>query len=141
MPNPNLSNRPQNKNFGTRVGRVQSVKVCKENHSVYYADPNYCDLCHTILPYEKRKNKFCDSSCAASLNNTKRPPRKKPKPPFCRVTFRRCLICNNFFRAQRGKTKYCSDDCQQCTQKSLIDPNALFARIGLIFRNFIIPPL
>ena len=38
----------------------------------YEKNPKICAACGCILPYEKRYNKFCSSSCAAVYNNTKR---------------------------------------------------------------------
>lgn len=35
----------------------------------YEKNPKYCECCGKELPYEKRNNKFCSSSCAASKNN------------------------------------------------------------------------
>lgn len=35
----------------------------------YLDNPKKCKHCKIELTYEKRKNKFCDSSCAASFNN------------------------------------------------------------------------
>jgi hypothetical protein len=54
-------------------------KLVRKNQNNYYLEPNKCQSCSSIIPYEKRMNKFCNSSCAAKLNNTKRPSRKKPK--------------------------------------------------------------
>ena len=35
----------------------------------YNNNPKYCPNCDERLPYEKRYNKFCGQSCAASYNN------------------------------------------------------------------------
>lgn len=35
----------------------------------YEANPNICPHCKSVIPYEKRYNKFCNQSCAASYNN------------------------------------------------------------------------
>ncbi len=35
----------------------------------YNSNPKYCPNCDERLPYEKRYNKFCGQSCAASYNN------------------------------------------------------------------------
>lgn len=36
---------------------------------MYELDPKFCPACETHIPYEKRYNKFCNQSCAASYNN------------------------------------------------------------------------
>lgn len=41
----------------------------------YEQNPKYCKTCGKLLPWEKRRNDFCNSSCAASFNN--KAPRKR----------------------------------------------------------------
>lgn len=38
----------------------------------YYSNIKYCKQCNTEIPYEKRTNKFCNRSCAATFNNNNR---------------------------------------------------------------------
>ena len=38
----------------------------------YNKNPNKCKFCEKVFPYEKRSNKFCNTSCAASFNNKQR---------------------------------------------------------------------
>jgi hypothetical protein len=40
----------------------------------YMESPKLCAQCGSILPYLKRTNKFCNSSCSAIYNNTNGPP-------------------------------------------------------------------
>ena len=56
-----------------------------------------CKYCSRVLPYEKRRNKFCDHSCAASYNNSG----KSWTGP------KRCPYCNKF----SGYNKFCSRQC------------------------------
>jgi hypothetical protein len=35
----------------------------------YAQDPKICPTCGKIIPFEKRRNKFCSKSCSASFNN------------------------------------------------------------------------
>lgn len=44
--------------------------IIKENYRK--TNPSFCKNCNSILPYKKRKNKFCSSSCSASYNNKQR---------------------------------------------------------------------
>ena len=46
---------------------AQQQKIEKEK--VYLQSPNYCANCSVILPYDRRKNKFCSQSCSATFNN------------------------------------------------------------------------
>lgn len=44
----------------------------KLNEADYYNNPKRCSQCDIVIPYEKRYNKFCNSSCAAKFNNRNR---------------------------------------------------------------------
>ena len=35
----------------------------------YNLDPKKCGCCGIAIPYDRRKNKYCSSSCAAKINN------------------------------------------------------------------------
>lgn len=77
----------------------------------YEKNPKLCLFCEKPIPYAKRRNKFCNSSCAASLTNignTKNLKegtwRKKPceecgkttdNPKFCSIT------CFNTYERKR----------------------------------------
>jgi len=52
---------------------IDSVKKYKEIRiQKYYESPKKCKYCDSILPYEERSKTFCNSSCAAAYNNSKR---------------------------------------------------------------------
>ena len=42
----------------------------------YNANPTLCEQCRSPMPYDKRKNRFCNQSCAAKRNNTLFPKRE-----------------------------------------------------------------
>ena len=111
----NLSNRPQNKNFGDRAGRAAGIAKHEQHKNKYYLSPKYCKHCNTIILYEKKTNNFCNKSCAASYNNLNVPRRTGPppkhKPKFSRVLFKLCLTCNTAFRVVGGRRTYCSKNC------------------------------
>lgn len=44
-------------------------KRTREAIEKYEANPNFCPNCGQVIPFEKRRNKFCNQSCAASYNN------------------------------------------------------------------------
>lgn len=67
----------------------------------YLASPSYCQHCNTMLPQSKRRNKFCNSSCAASFNNSKSPKR------IART--HKCPQCETEIKVADGK--YCSFMC------------------------------
>lgn len=82
------------------LGAARTKEVWRER---YRKNPRFCQYCGEQLPYEKRANKFCNSSCAASHNNA----------GVCRrVKLPRgdCLHCGNTLK--RHNAKYCSLQCQ-----------------------------
>lgn len=65
------------------LGVIKSKQMCENLQSnkiqQYNLSPNKCVCCNKPLPYDKKRNKFCNSSCAATHNNQKinYPKRKK----------------------------------------------------------------
>jgi hypothetical protein len=47
---------------------------------IYHSTPKLCMHCNLSLPYVKRYNKFCGSSCAATYNNLHSSPDRKRGP-------------------------------------------------------------
>lgn len=60
------------KNLGLDVGELD----CK---SRYKNNPKKCKLCGKIIPFKKRANDFCNSSCSATYTNTGRVISKEQK--------------------------------------------------------------
>jgi len=84
----------------------------------------YCLHCGNLI-YSKYSKKFCNSSCAASFNNSNRAPRSKEsrlktslsmkaslpeKFPYTKITFNKCIICDREF-FHKGPKKTCSNTC------------------------------
>jgi uncharacterized Zn ribbon protein len=118
----NLSNRPQNKNFGSRTGKQTSERRSKEFSAKYYLSPKICPSCNSAISYEKRRNKFCSRSCSATFNNTDRvvvnrknassKPASNGKRLFCAVTFNQCPTCEKHYRVVNSKnTIFCTQKC------------------------------
>lgn len=94
----------------------------------YETTPKRCEFCGKIIPYEKRKNKFCSSSCSTSYNNIKRGKHKietrvkiskkisgedndiitKEDIEKYKNNIKHCLLCGK--EIYRGK--YCSSECK-----------------------------
>lgn len=72
--------------------------------SAYEANPPRCAFCDSRLPYEKRKNKYCDHSCAAKQTNlgVTRNPKKHERRT-------NCLKCDG--RISGSGRIYCSKRC------------------------------
>jgi hypothetical protein len=73
----------------------------------YNNSPTLCKECKNPINYEKRHNKFCSRSCAASFNN--RGIQRHGKPPVM------CLNCEKNTR----NAKYCSNKCQKVHEWNL----------------------
>ena len=74
----------------------------QKRQSLYQANPSYCLQCSTILPQEKKNNKFCSHSCSAVYSNARvKGTLKKPRPP--------CAQCGEPTKTTRAK--FCSKAC------------------------------
>lgn len=124
-----------NKRINTRSRDNDKHVLAKQAKIREYEDnPAHCVKCDTPLSWDQRNNRFCSDSCRATIVNLTRDPgcrikqgnslkhtlslkedKKKLKYPYSRVTFRICFVCDNTFRAQKGKTKYCSDTCKSAS--------------------------
>lgn len=90
------------------------VSHLKTNTSkkLYLENPKYCKYCGKEIPYEKRENDFCDSSCAASYNNkgTCKHGQKKPDHSYClncgKEITRGGRFCNNTCYAEYERKQY-----------------------------------
>ena len=99
------------------LGAIRTKEVWLER---YRSDPKYCNHCGKQLPYEKRKNKFCDHSCAASNNNlgvarnTSRVDIAVVGNGVCNVIARQtCQGCGKDICDSKHKRKFCSVQCQR----------------------------
>lgn len=85
-----------------KLGAIKSAQIQKEQKELriqeYLKNPTKCKFCQAILPYEKRHNKFCNASCAASFNNKLRPKEKN--------------FCLNCGKEISINGKFCNNKCQ-----------------------------
>ena len=75
----------------------------KTSKKLYLENPKYCKHCGKEIPYEKRENDFCNSSCAASFNNKGvcKHGQKKPEHSYC-------LNCGKEITSSRH---FCDNTC------------------------------
>jgi len=84
----------------------------------YLDNPSICLFCKNTLSYDKKKYKFCSTSCSAKFNNAikdyskikvgpKKGSKSKNYAPYTRI--KPCTICSKFHKNQ-GKT--CSPVCR-----------------------------
>lgn len=64
-----------------KLGALASKEIQKQlkedRINQYLVNPKYCPNCGKIIEYDKRKCKFCSSSCAVSYNNKLRSPESR----------------------------------------------------------------
>lgn len=90
-----------------RQGSLKAAAISRtksKNYEDHYnEDPKLCQCCKNPLSYQRRRNKFCGSSCAAIINNTLYPKRG--------VGSKLCLNCGELLFRKDGR--YCNSQCQQ----------------------------
>ena len=83
---------------------IANKKAKKDRVAQYDVSPATCANCEQKLPYDKRKNKFCSHSCAASYNNCGHSSGNLKHGDFAKKP---CLYCGK----TTDNTKFCSNDC------------------------------
>lgn len=111
-----------------KIGNIASKITIKAKYELlknkYNSFPNKCTSCNAILPYAKRKNKYCNASCSATYNNVQRVQNgwslsldsrnkistkllhKQVKPKYTKIFI--CKTCN---KISPGTKSYCSKEC------------------------------
>lgn len=110
----NSSNRNKLKQFITDNGIDVSHIKTSVTRTKYEENPKKCKYCGEIIPYENRRNDFCNHSCSASFNNQGvcRNGKAHPEHSYC-------LNCG---KEITRRNKYCNNKCQQeYTYKQYID--------------------
>jgi protein-arginine kinase activator protein McsA len=113
------------------AGSLRGCRTIQQRHmDKYHAKPKVCPTCQSILPWEKRANKFCNSSCAATFNNSAVPKRKSTKIE------KPCAHCGTITL----NPKFCSRECEQSskyspmTEEKLIIVRAAKAEVSAKYR-------
>ena len=77
-------------------GRKTQTENCRRK---YEQSPKFCLNCKKLIPYEKRINDFCNSSCAAIYNNNKK----------IKKEYQKCLNCGVPVKSKNNI--YCDNKC------------------------------
>ena len=83
---------------------IFDTKLSKEK---YNNAPKYCKCCGKIIPYEKRDNIFCSSSCAAKYNNTNREVVEKTRKKISESLQRRSKNFNGIYKSLSKRSEAC----------------------------------
>lgn len=102
----------------SEAGRLGAIKTNELWLARYKQNPKLCKFCLKKLPYEKRKNVFCNHACSASFNNKgicRYSTEKKiqyPKELCSRVSKEQiCNYCQKIVHDKKIRT-YCSQECR-----------------------------
>jgi hypothetical protein len=88
--------------LGALKSRATIVQMREDRLNKYAETPKRCKQCSKALPYENRRNDFCDHSCAACFVN--KGVRRHGLPPTS------CKNCGK--PTSCSKSQYCSIVCQ-----------------------------
>ncbi len=125
-----ISQRKTESNKQNWAKATRSLKMHLKNRiNDYLKNPNHCKKCNNILEYKKRKNKFCNSSCAASFTNIGRirsnKSKEKTKASIANYynslpkRFNYCIECEDLFVItwKTSRNKFCSNKCRNKSRK------------------------
>lgn len=99
-------NRSEAGKLGYQKSKATLKKQLQERISNYCLHPVICAFCGKPLSYEKRFNKFCNHSCAASYNNSGAASHNNAQKS--KKTYGTCLNCG---KPLLHKGKYCNNKC------------------------------
>lgn len=91
-------------NKGGEATKLVYAQIRAEKIDLYNLNPTCCNECNTVLPYEKRKNRYCSYRC--SSKNKKH---TKSKP----LSFNKCLRCGS----DTSNPKFCGHSCQKLFER------------------------
>lgn len=95
--------------FGKMASHESSHEEKRERIRKYNESPVLCLFCKKPIPYEKRYNKFCSSSCSASYNNPIKK-RKERQPVYCQTCGKEIT---QIYRGKNNyKRKFCCANCR-----------------------------
>jgi hypothetical protein len=110
-----------------KIGKILSSKTKDE----YNKNPKICqnDFCGEIIPYDKRRNNYCNSSCHAKKTNLNRRCSLETKEKLRKkyyennkdvIIHNECKICGSKI-LKSVRRIYCSDDCRKKSRRLNID--------------------
>jgi len=106
--------------IGGEKSKPITAKKKEERVKKYNKNPNKCKLCKSILPYDKRNNKFCGHSCAAAFNN--KGVRRHGKS---NKRLDNCLNCTK--KLSGNQKKFCSKTCDAIYRNKQTDNKIILA--------------
>jgi hypothetical protein len=139
------------------IGAIDQKHTLKQtNITTYDTNPKTCKLCNAVIPYSRRVNDFCSSSCSATYSNKTRvlspeaksniseaakqnawrlqsytEARKEKQPPYSKIYQKVCATCGLNFSSRWKTTLTCSSECRS-TRHALFNhkQNKTFGKCG-----------
>lgn len=111
------------------ISHPEEIKDPSYKQTAYQQSPNHCVQCNDELPYSKRANRFCSTSCAGIFNNAKR--NKDQVIGKLKATWRlklgslscdkepvikTCPTCQTEFESKGASHTYCNPTCNLTKQ-------------------------
>lgn len=109
--------------LGAAKSKIISAQQKLQRIEEYNKNPKICKKCGSSLPYEKRRNIFCSSACAASYNNkqrVKKAPSKRKKLQKTTVITQPIKLCTP--KPKHIKKKKAPHLCKYCGSEKCIHP-------------------
>lgn len=94
--------------LGAIKTKMITEKKKEKRINQYNLNPKICQCCNIAIPYKKRMNKYCSSSCAAKINNVLFQKRQST------VKINKCQCCGK----ETTNPKYCSNKCSSKDKNS-----------------------
>lgn len=134
-----LNKQPEKSLWVRKGGCVGGRKTAIRNRNLavekYEKEPKRCKACGKEIPFSRRENQFCNSSCAAKFNNSRRKRLKYiikvGKLDIAKHLYEQhpkyCLYCGSIIPFSKRKTiLFCSKSCKT-KQQHLEQPELRWA--------------
>lgn len=140
----------QNADAARKKALVRVAELKLQRIQEYDKNPRRCKHCDTPIEYKhKSTKKFCNSSCAASHNNTGRVLAEVAKSKqreslqknrYLRTNYNKrkpkiCDMCKCVYQPKTHKQKFCSINCRKCFFKTEAGSNQLKAKMIKIIKE------
>lgn len=98
-----------------------------EKANEYLKEPKKCLFCAEVIPFDKRRNNYCNHSCSASHNNPERDYTWSDKirksihnylidnkiKEKVGIYYLECKACENIFESKRKELMFCGKECRK----------------------------
>lgn len=133
-----MNNNPNYKDAGFKGGVATKQRWEKIKEDYLNNSPSMCSHCGEVLPYKKRKNKFCSNSCSASTSNknrkitesqknkTTKTLKEKSKTNYLKNP-KKCKVCKTTIPYESKRRATCSN---QCLKRRQIISGSIGGKIG-----------